>query len=123
MANTEHMAILKQAVRVWNELGLQSLNTTPDLAEAELSETNLNEADLNCAGLILADLSRANLNEANLSGANLTTADLTATALTAASLSRAWLKENDFKSAMIWETLLGSVDLSTAKGLEQADGS
>ena len=58
MANPEHLAILKQGVKAWNEWRKENPSVRPDLSKAEIGATNL----------ATVDFSRANLVGANLSG-------------------------------------------------------
>lgn len=56
MANEEHLSLLKQGVKTWNDWRSSEQQSKPDLRNA-----NLNGADLSGANLNQADLSRANL--------------------------------------------------------------
>lgn len=69
MANPEHLAILKQGVKVWNEWRQENLNINPDLRNINLSKeklkginfskTDLRGVNFNNAFLIEADFSHA----------------------------------------------------------------
>ncbi len=65
MANPEHLAILKQGVKVWNEWREQNRDVRPDL----------NRADLNGQNLAFENFRRANLEQIHLAGATLKQAD------------------------------------------------
>jgi hypothetical protein len=151
MANPEHLAILNQGVNAWNTWRLRNLYIMPDLIEVQLGEANLNGANLNGANLNGANLSGASLNGAslrgaNLNGANLSGASLRGVDLTRALLNRAFLNkalliraslyeaglgqasfisarldECNFRRARMRGTILGSIDLSTAIGLDQVE--
>jgi uncharacterized protein YjbI with pentapeptide repeats len=148
MANPEHLKILKQGVRVWNEWRRGTPQVIPDLLEADLRladlskvdlskadgggvrfggaklsgadlhDSNLRDADLGGADLMGADLSCADLTGADLSRANLADARLTWTNLTLANLCGASLTGADLKCAVISSTTFGDNDLSEVKGLE-----
>jgi len=64
MAIPQHLDVLKQGVRVWNEWREENPGAEPDLAGAKLSKANLKGANL-----IEANLSKSELNRSNLSGA------------------------------------------------------
>jgi uncharacterized protein YjbI with pentapeptide repeats len=99
------------------------------LDQADLHQVNLNGASLHGASLrmasldeahlIRANLSRADLYGANLYGANLYGAILDRAILDRANFSNAQLERVNFMSARMWWTVLGAVDLSTARGLDQ----
>jgi uncharacterized protein YjbI with pentapeptide repeats len=87
MANEEHLDILKQGVKTWNQWRNEHQGLAPNLSITELSFTDLSDADLYEANLSGAKLIRANLGThlgieeipgrgANLSGANLSEANL-----------------------------------------------
>jgi len=106
VANSEHLALLKEGIRTWNEWRSLHSEIGPDLRRAHLREANLRGA---------------NLTGANLSGADLTGADLRATNLRAANLIGAYLRGADVTDAMFGETLFGALDLSEVRGLEACD--
>lgn len=96
--------------------------TDADLSDAKLMEANLQETDLSCARL-----GGANLTNAYLFGANLTNASLsgggsvvTPCHVGAGSTSKANLRGADLTEANLSEADLHGVDLSTAKGVTQA---
>src|SRR3954470_6294932 len=76
MANTEHVALLKQGVEAWNQWRRHNPQARPDLSQANLSGAHLYEADLSHTNLFWANLSGASLFGANLCGANLHQAHL-----------------------------------------------
>lgn len=140
MANEEHLAILKQGVKVWNQWRNSNRIIKPNLVGAELAGAKLRMADLSGADLRGADLIGADFIGANLSGSNLNTARLTMTHLDWANLRNAnligadLLEANlmatdftlanlagaDFSEARFGSTALGCIDLSQVKGLETA---
>ncbi|UUO14384.1 pentapeptide repeat-containing protein [Dolichospermum heterosporum] len=104
MANPEHLALLKQAVGVWNKWRYENLDINPDLSWANLIWT-----DLSGAYLLGAKLYQANLSEANLSGADLTGANLSWADLYQADLSWADLSWADLSWANLsWASLYGA---------------
>jgi hypothetical protein len=139
MANEEHVAILKQGVKAWNEWRNKGKPTTPvDLSMADfhsihlsganlnlvnlrasnLNFANLRGANLNLANLHSANLCNANLRSANLRGANLGFADLSGAILRATNLRGANLRGTDCTAAKCNYTVFGDTDLREVKGLE-----
>ncbi len=98
MANEAHLARLKKGVVAWNTWRYKNRKIRPDLSEANLSGARLGGAYLGRAILIKADLSGVYLPLANIGEADLSEANLT-------------------RAAIGW-TIFGSIDLSTARGLE-----
>jgi hypothetical protein len=143
MANPEHLEILKQGVKAWNEWRSKHKDVQPDLSDADLSDadlssadlvdarlirTKLGKADLSYAGLVEADLSYAELTDAkligaillyaNFSGAKLTNADLSEASLEYTNFSQAILSGADFTNALLIYAVFADNDLSEVKGLE-----
>jgi hypothetical protein len=71
MANEEHLALLRQGVKTWNEWREKNPDIRPDLSRADLAGADLHLADLHEANLRGANLRGANLRGANLRGADL----------------------------------------------------
>ena len=141
MADQEHLDILKQGVKTWNQWRKQHPDRIPDLARADLRETNLRKIDFHRADLRSADLRKVDLSEANLSqadltsiksstesissleeiaGANLCGAKLVRANLGGAFLHGAKLTQADLAEAFLQGTDLGEADLSKAN-LAEAD--
>src|ERR1019366_6465076 len=114
MANSEHLAKLKEGVEAWNDWRKANTEIVPDLSDADLSDANLRWAHLKGARLNRATLIGANLTAANLGGADLRAATLAGANLRAANLSGA-----DLTGAMITQTTFAANDLSNVKGLEK----
>jgi uncharacterized protein YjbI with pentapeptide repeats len=104
-----------------------------DLVSARLHEVNLSEAHLHGADLTGAQMSRARLTGADLHDSTLKDADLSGADLRGAALGQADLRGAilvqadlikadfqgvDLSNAQLGWTLLGDVDLGSAKGLE-----
>jgi uncharacterized protein YjbI with pentapeptide repeats len=107
MANEGHLVQLKQRVTAWNCWRSSNPDITPDLAEADLIGANLAEVNLAEADLTEADLTRATLTEAHFYDTHLTGATLTGAHL--------------HETTIGW-TILGNVDMSTARaGLQQLE--
>ena len=142
MANREHLAILKQGVKAWNEWRQDCLEIRPNLRSCDLqsarlqggdfSHTDLGEADLSSAQLMLSDFRQANLAYAVLSNADLREANLRQADLRAANLSGAklhgsvlsgtrfiWtnLDHAQFDHAEVGWCLFADVDLTSVGGL------
>ncbi len=49
MANEEHLKILKQGVKAWNQWRKKNSDIEPDLAKANLDKADLSDADLSGA--------------------------------------------------------------------------
>jgi uncharacterized protein YjbI with pentapeptide repeats len=103
--------------------------TQADLTGANLTQANLRETDLRRAALrgdLLkgadlreADLTQADLTQADLTQANFTQANLTEADLSQANLTEAVLNNTDLTKASLFHTILPSLYLNNAKGLEQ----
>jgi hypothetical protein len=137
MANSEHLAKLREGVEAWNRwrmhLGNQLL--VPDLIGADLSgadlvganlhSTNLKDARLGSAQLVnahlfMTDLSSADLTEANLMYAHLPYADLTDAMLKGANLTGTSFVAAKLDGAALWGCLLNGANL-TQTSVERAD--
>ena len=102
MANEGHLVQLKQRVTAWNYSRSSNPDITPDLAEADLIGAHLGGAHLAEADLTRRTLTEAHFYETHLIGATLTGAHL--------------------HEATIGWTILGNVDMSTARaGLQQLE--
>jgi uncharacterized protein YjbI with pentapeptide repeats len=122
MAIPQHLDVLKQGVRVWNEWREENPGAEPDLAGAKLRKANLKGANLSETDLRWADLTAANLRAANLNRADLRRAILSRTNFNMAYLSEANLSETylcgsnlskaDLRKAIFIRSDLASVDLS-----------
>ncbi|NTV26193.1 MAG: toll/interleukin-1 receptor domain-containing protein [Chlorobiaceae bacterium] len=106
MANSEHLAILKEGVAVWNRWRRDHADILPDLTGARLDGRNLHRvnvggADLRGADLKHADLREAYLGGANLSGVNFQKAQMTEAGLADANLSEANLNKANLRGAYL----------------------
>jgi len=128
MANSEHLAKIKEGVEVWNAWRKANREIVPDLSEVNLGWTSLSRADLSGARLKTTHLTgailvAANLNGADLSGAFLDSAHLNGARLKGAHLKGAnligtYLRGANLTRATIDMTTFGDNDLSDVKGLE-----
>ncbi len=105
----------------------RAILTQANLGGTRLRVADLNRADLKHAHLSAADFSYAHLYHANLSDTDLSDAHLRDADLSYADLNRADLRNADLRNAdldadlshvVLWETVLGNVNLQTVKGLE-----
>jgi hypothetical protein len=141
MANPEHLAILMQGSRAWNEWRKEASNTTiiPDLKGAELQDSDLREfnlvlaqiddahleradfrfSDLRSASLVRTVAINANFNGSDLGGARFEAADLRSTQLFQATMLGADLSGADLREALLIQTVLDSAIL-TGANLTQA---
>lgn len=113
MANSEHLAKLKEGFETWNRWRRVNPEVRPDLLTAGLFKVDLFAADLH-----EANLRGSNLSSSNLSTADLTNADLSETDLTGTNLRETKLDGTDFTGANIGSTVFADVDLSNTRGLE-----
>src|SRR5438105_773881 len=108
-ANQEHLDILVQGVKMWNQWRGEHADVEVDLSGANLSGANLSGANLSGA-----DLSVADLNEANLSGADLSGADLSFANLIRATLIQTNFAEATLTNCKIYGISAWSVELKGA---------
>jgi uncharacterized protein YjbI with pentapeptide repeats len=119
MANPEHLGILKQGARVWNEWRWEHRDVRPELRDVVLSDAKLRGADLTGADLKGADLKSADLRgiilvSADLTGANATGANLTGADFTRANLTAINLEYANLRGAHFTGGCLSSAYLSNA---------
>ena len=111
MANPEHLAILRQGVRKWNDWREENTELLhPDLSFADLSEMNLSDVKLAGGDLRAADLHGALFDGADLRGAELEKANISATIIGQADFHAVRLME-----ANLAETHFIRTDLLDAK--------
>ncbi len=112
MANTEHLARLKNGVDAWNEWRKENPKVIPNLEQADLRVADLRGANLTKAKLGGANLRVANLEGAYLSEANLTGADLSEAVLGGANLGGADLMEANLTGARLTGAELQKANLT-----------
>jgi uncharacterized protein YjbI with pentapeptide repeats len=123
--NEDHVAILRQGVKAWNEWRTYHVNITPNLSGADLSGMDLSGIDLSEAGVVQSNLSGVCLERANLfraalkasllKNATFICADLHEADLTLADLTGAHLNHADLKRTDLSFTRLNGADFSTAQ--------
>jgi TIR domain/Pentapeptide repeats (8 copies) len=120
MANPEHLQILQQGVKVWNQWRGpdKDVHIRPDLSDADLRGADLIGANLSGMYLTRADLSRAVLIKADLSETYLVGANLSGVTLHQTNLASANLSEANLSNAFLYETVFGDTTLTAARGLE-----
>ena len=89
--------------------------------EANFGQAYLGGTNLSRASLTNANFDKANLNMANLSGSLLIKASFSGAYLRGADLTGANVSSAEFSRSFMQETRLGSLDLSTSKGLETVE--
>lgn len=122
MANPEHVKILRQGVKAWNEWKVRNLIgerveydlSAADLAGLNLEGTNFLGVNLNEANLHLANLSRAVLELATLRFADLTEANMSWAEIIEADLTGAKLKNARLLHANCNKVVLDGADVSGA---------
>jgi len=112
MANPEHLAILKQGVKVWNEWRERNPKIRPDLSDANLEQAALSGINLYKSNLDGARLNAADLHGANFSKAELHEADVSMVDLRWATLREAQIIESNFRAANLSEADLSKAILS-----------
>jgi hypothetical protein len=126
MANEQHLAILGQGVKAWNQWRQKTPKVIPDLSGADfnrdlrgtildgvvLSGNILIKAGLSRADLSRADLSGVDLRRANLSGADLIKTDFSRANLSRANLSLVNLSGANLSRADLFRANLSGADLS-----------
>lgn len=125
MADTQHLALLKQGISGWNQWRQDNPDIEPDLQEADLKGADLSDANLSFANLVGAQLHqailcRANIREAQLFNADLREADLNGADLTWADLTGANLSRAKFHQGKLQEAHLREADLRWIE-LHQSD--
>jgi hypothetical protein len=118
MANSEHLEILKQGVKVWNAWRENNRNIDPDLSGAHLVGMNLVHVNLVNANLRNANLHIAHLDHADLINADLRDAYLGHVSLLNTNFTDSKLTNTNLNGTSIGATTFGNVDLSQAKGLD-----
>lgn len=101
MANSEHLALIKQGVEVWNDWYKKHRRVVPDLSQANLSNFNLRGINLSKANLKQANLSNVDLSKSLLVNADLTKANLLGANLSDTNLKGANLDFVIFSQAII----------------------
>jgi len=129
MARKQHLDLLKQGVKPWNNWRDSNPKVRPNLIGADLEDANLSGANLTGALLIGAifedailedtkltdsDMSGANLIDANLNKAKLIDADLSGANLTRARFNHADLGGANLNGANLTDTQLDHANLSKA---------
>lgn len=134
MANQEHLNIVRQGIKRWNQWRNENRTVDPDLSGADLSRLYLTDvheenvglnrikvsmvgADLSGTDLKGAKLGHAVLMDANFTSADLSGADFEMASLVWADLSQAELEDANFAGSIIGHTRFADVDLSRVKGL------
>jgi uncharacterized protein YjbI with pentapeptide repeats len=115
MASVEHLTIIRQGVKTWNDWRQKNPGLIPDLSEAYLYKEYLSKANLRGADLTGANLRGAFLIEANLSGTHLYGADLGSANLSEANLDTAYLIEANLSEANLSRANLRGARLSSAR--------
>ena len=128
MANEEHLAILRQGVRVWNNWRMCNPEIIPDLSSAvfdrsdtiflndlDLFEVNFSKVNLTQTKFIEADLSEADFSEAILNGGDFSKSILSGAILNRASIESATFIGTKLNKAKINYSNLLNSDFSKAK--------
>ncbi|SRR6266496_1718989 len=124
MANNNHLEVLLQGVKLWNEWRGNNPEISPDLRFADipgidLSGANLSKMNLNGANLQAANFTGANLDKATICGANLIGADFSKSYLSRTNFSNSNLSQSNCTRAAItgtnfYRTILDNADFTNA---------
>jgi uncharacterized protein YjbI with pentapeptide repeats len=124
MANPEHLTMLKQGVKAWNEWRLENPQIRPDLSNSQLRELKCAEqtisnertaVDFNDVNLFAKELYGANFGGASLSGAYLTRAYLATANFHNANLHHAYLRGANLTGANLVGADLSEADFLVAE--------
>ena len=134
MANLEHLAILKQGAKAWNQWrGVSSAiaegfgiiyppppteTVYPNLAGADLSELDLTEANFSFTNLRHANLSGACLVSANLCDAHCGHVNFAEANMSFAKFGGTILRKANFTNSIVGDTIFANVDLCSVRGLD-----
>ena len=114
MANAEHLTLLKQGVRSWNEWRKNNPDIQPNLEGANLQTESLQGVNFAKANLQNTQFRKANLNGADLRWANLKGADLVGVDLRGANLLGANINQGKLAHANLARANLIGVELEDA---------
>lgn len=114
MANPEHLKILRQGVKVWNEWRSSHPDQVPDLSDAKLDDLGLAAANLAGCKMIGAWLVGVRMQDADLSAADLSGAVMSSAWLWGANLSGTNLRETRLDGANLLSANLQGADLTGA---------
>jgi TIR domain/Pentapeptide repeats (8 copies) len=113
MAKSEHLDVLRQGIKTWNEWRSHH-HGYPSLRGAKLYRANLAHGDFKSADLRGANLRGANLEYSNLTHADLSDADLRGAKLMEATLFNTHLPNANLENATLLRTFLYRGDLRGA---------
>ncbi|MEM8675879.1 MAG: pentapeptide repeat-containing protein [Cyanobacteria bacterium P01_G01_bin.67] len=114
MADENHLEILQQGIKFWNEWRSDNPKIEPNFRDVNLRDTDLRGADLRSADLRGADLSGADLSGADLYEADLVGANLVGANLDGADLYCSYLDGANLKAANLSVANLRGADLRGA---------
>ena len=106
MANPEHLRILTQGVKVWNQWLDENLDIEPDFENADLSNLDLRGVNLRNANIRNANLANTDLRDANLADVDW--------AIDGANFSNAKLGNVDFEDCTLKAVNFKGADLERA---------
>jgi uncharacterized protein YjbI with pentapeptide repeats len=112
MATQAHLDVVKQGVEAWNTWRMAEPSVRPDLSGVDLRSKTLRRINLRDCNLSGSDLRDSSFRHADLSYARLDGARIYR-----AYISDARLDVTSFKGTVLYETVFGNVNLSTAKHL------
>jgi len=109
MANEEHLNILFQGVKIWNNWRKSNKDLIPDL-----TNVNLNKKSLKFIDFRGVNLEKANFQEADLEGADFRDANLKEAIFKNTILDWSGFRDANLQGAIFWKAYIHRVDLSGA---------
>ena len=114
MANPEHLAILKQGVKAWNEWRERKRRVKPDLSNAEMYVEDFRGIDFHNVNMKSIQLADSDLTSANLRKANMEDAYLYGCIFRRADLSRAILTNANLRNTNLVNAKMQNLEASGA---------
>jgi uncharacterized protein YjbI with pentapeptide repeats len=111
MANPEHLEILKQGVKVWNQWRLENPEIRPDISGANLDKLELIRYDFKYVNFRKASFERADLSVSDLTGADLADANLLITNVDYTNFYSATFVRANLKYAKFTSSIFDNADL------------
>lgn len=112
MADQEHLALLQQGVKFWNQWRKEHPDVTPDLRGADFTAAQFNDIRLSFSWLTECCFSKAQLQRAYFVNSDLLYIDCSHADLTEAHLDNVKLKKANLRGAKLQRAKIRTADLS-----------